>query len=130
MVRRVPNCLDRNLFYTKYTRRVFETFARLIFRYYCPLEVIGRGNLPERSFILCSNHSSHLDSIALMAAAARGFDRFGLLAASDYFFRNPLVYRGFSSLVNLIPISRTPSAESLHDTLAICREFLASEGRN
>ena len=129
-MQRIPDCLSARPFYTKYTQRVFEGFARLVFRYYCPLEVTGRGNLPEGPFIFCSNHASHMDSIALMTASASRFDRFGLLAASDYFFRNPVVYRCFSSMVNLIPISRTPSAESLHQTLATCRQFIESQGRH
>ena len=130
MVDTIPNCLHRKPFYTRYTRRVFEGFARLVFRFYCPLEVSGRGNLPDGPFILCSNHASHMDSIVLMAASSHGFDRFGLLAASDYFFRSPLVYRCFSSMVNLIPIGRIRGAESFHRTLALCRHFIESEGRN
>jgi 1-acyl-sn-glycerol-3-phosphate acyltransferase len=125
----IPNCLNRKPFYTKYTRRLFEAFARLVFRFYCPLEVSGSGNLPTGPFILCSNHASHMDSIALMAASSHGFDRFGLLAASDYFFRSPLVYRCFSSMVNLIPIGRTRGAESFHHTLTLCRHFIEPEGR-
>ena len=127
---KIPNCVSGNPFYTKYTRKVFEGFARLVFKYYCPLEVVGRNNLPEGSFILCSNHASHMDSIALMAASSRRFDQFGLLAASDYFFRNPLVYRCFSSIVNLIPISRTPGAESLHNTIALCHRFVETGTRH
>ena len=125
----VPNCVSGDPFYAKYTRRLFEGFAGLVFRYYCPMEVDGLGNLPGGSFILCSNHASHMDSIALMAASTRGFDRFGLLAASDYFFRNPLIYRCFSALVNLIPISRTPTPASMHQTLSLCRSFLGNGER-
>lgn len=130
MATTIPNCLHRQPFYTKYTRRAFEGFARLVFRFYCPLDVSGRGNLPDGPFILCSNHASHMDSIVLMAASSQGFDQFGLLAASDYFFRSPLIYRWFSSMVNLIPIGRVRGAESFHRTLTLCREFVGSEGRN
>lgn len=125
----VPNCVDGAPFCAKYTRRLFETFAGLVFRYHCRLEVDGLANLPRGSFILCSNHASHMDSIALMAASSRGFDRFGLLAASDYFFRNPLIYRCFSALVNLIPISRRPTAGSLQQTLTLCRRFVENGER-
>ena len=130
MAATTPDCVHRKPFYTKYTRRAFEGFARLVFRFYCPLEVSGRGNLPDGPFILCSNHASHMDSIVLMAASSHGFDRFGLLAASDYFFRSPLVYLWFSSMVNLIPVGRIRGAESFHHTLALCRKFVGSEGRN
>jgi 1-acyl-sn-glycerol-3-phosphate acyltransferase len=111
-------------FYLRLTRPVFEAFARLVFRFYCPLTVEGRENLPPMPFLFCSNHSSHMDSIVLMTASRRGFSRFGLLAASDYFFRSPAVYRGFSCLVNLIPISRNPTPSSLNGTIEECRRFL------
>ena len=127
---KVPNCVSGDPFYTKYTRKLFEGFARLVFRYYCPLDVAGRNNLPEGSFIFCSNHASHMDSIALMAASSRSFDQFGLLAASDYFFRNPWIYRCFSSIVNLIPISRTAGAESWQHTIALCRRFVEGGERH
>lgn len=110
--------------YLRLTRPVFEAFARLVFRFYCPLTVEGRENLPPMPFLFCSNHSSHMDSIVLMTASRRSFSRFGLLAASDYFFRSPAVYRGFSCLVNLIPISRSPTPSSLNGTIEECRRFL------
>jgi len=111
-------------FYVRITRPFFEAFARTVLAIYCPLKVTGRENLPPLPFLLCSNHSSHMDSVVLMIAARQRFSHFGLLAADDYFFRDPKVFRGFSCLVNLIPISRTPSASSLQRTLDSCRAFL------
>jgi 1-acyl-sn-glycerol-3-phosphate acyltransferase len=68
-----------------------------------------------------------MDSVALMTATGLPFHRFGMLAASDYFFRNPVIYRWFSGMVQLIPISRSPGGASLNRTIALCRGFL--EGR-
>lgn len=116
-------------FYARITRPLFEAFAKLVFRVYCPLTVFGRENLPPLPFLFCSNHSSHMDSVVLMTASQQGFRNFGLLAADDYFFSSPIVYRCFSCLVNLIPISRTPSAASLHRTIAACQDFL-NDGRH
>lgn len=126
----IQNCLSRKPLYTRYTQKIFEGFARLVFRFYCPLEVSGSANLPDGPFILCSNHSSHMDSIALMVSTSQAFERFGMLAASDYFFRSPAVYRWFSSMVNLIPIGRNSGAESFQHTLALCGRFIEPEGRN
>jgi 1-acyl-sn-glycerol-3-phosphate acyltransferase len=106
------------------TRPLFEAFARLVFRFYCPLTVEGREHLPPMPFLLCSNHSSHMDSIVLMTASRERFSHFGLLAADDYFFRNSAVYRGYSCLVHLIPISRKPTPALLNGTLEECRRFL------
>ena len=109
---------------TAVSRRGFEWFARAVLRAYCPLRVTGRHHLPPMPFIACSNHASHLDPIALMTATGHPFGSFGMIAASDYFFRNPLVHRVFSSMVHLIPIDRTAGAASLAQTLSLCREFL------
>jgi 1-acyl-sn-glycerol-3-phosphate acyltransferase len=106
------------------TRRLFEFFARSAFRWYCPLRVTGRDHLPPLPFIVCSNHASHMDSVALMAATGLPFDRFAMLAASDYFFRNAIVYRLFSAMVQLIPINRSGRGGALAQTIALCRRFL------
>jgi 1-acyl-sn-glycerol-3-phosphate acyltransferase len=115
--------------YVRVTRPLFEVFARLVFRVYCPLTVVGRENLPPLPFLFCSNHASHMDSIVLMTASRYRFSRFGLLAADDYFFRRPEIYRRFSCLVQLIPISRMPSATSLLRTIESCRLFLNGGAR-
>lgn len=70
-------------------RRGFEVFCRSAYRYYCRLEACGRQHLPAAPYILCSNHSSHIDSTALMCASGMRFDRFAMVAADDYFFQNP-----------------------------------------
>jgi 1-acyl-sn-glycerol-3-phosphate acyltransferase len=114
---------------TAVSRRGFEWFARAVFVLYCPLRVVGREHLPPMPFILCSNHASHMDAIALMIATRQPFGRFGLLAASDYFFSNALVHRWFSSLVRLIPIDRARGGAGLSRTIALCRDFLAPRDR-
>lgn len=111
------------------THRLFESFARLVFRWYCPLTVTGRQHVPPPPFVVCSNHASHMDSVALMAATGLRFDRFGHLAASDYFFRNAFVYRWFAAMVQLIPIRRSGGGASLAQTIALCRRFLGGRGR-
>lgn len=110
---------------TGLTRRGFEWFTRAAFRWYCRLHVTGRDRLPPLPYIVCSNHSSHMDAIVLMAATGRPFAQFGLLAATDYFFSNALVHRAFSSLVKLIPIDRERGSAGLPRTIGLCREFLA-----
>jgi 1-acyl-sn-glycerol-3-phosphate acyltransferase len=116
--------------HNRVTRPVFQVFARLVFRYYCPLTVEGRENLPHMPFLFCSNHSSHMDSIVMMTACRCSFNDFGLLAADDYFFRSRAIYHGYSCLVNLIPISRKPTAASLIGTLEECRRFLNGGSRS
>jgi 1-acyl-sn-glycerol-3-phosphate acyltransferase len=107
---------------------MFEGFCRLFFACYCPLTVEGQSHLPEGPFLLCSNHSSHSDSAALMTASGRSFRNFALLGASDYFFHSRAVRWAVMPLMNVIPIDRRPRAKSLADSLAACRRFLDQTG--
>ena len=84
---------------------MFQAFSRLVFRLYCPLHVFGQEHLPDRPFILCSNHASHMDVVALMLASGRPFTDFAMVAAQDYFFGNRL-QSAANLLFNLIPLER------------------------
>jgi 1-acyl-sn-glycerol-3-phosphate acyltransferase/long-chain acyl-CoA synthetase len=108
--------------------RMFESFCRKFFASYCPLTVEGRHHLPDKPFLLCSNHSSHIDSAALMTASGRGFSSFALLGASDYFFHSRRVRWSVAPLMNVIPIERRPGPKSLTACLTICRRFLEQTG--
>ena len=85
----------------------FELACRAVFRAWCPLAVSGRELLPPGPFIICSNHQSHLDSVALMTAAGGRFGDFGLLAAKDYFFGRPMTAAALRPLLQLIPVPRS-----------------------
>jgi 1-acyl-sn-glycerol-3-phosphate acyltransferase len=110
-------------------QRVFEAFARLICRVWCPLRVVGRENLPDVPFLMCANHSSHLDSIVLMIATGEPFHCFALLAARDYFFGGRLRMLGFGVLLKLIPIDRSARPYSVRGTLSCCADFLNQGNR-
>jgi len=105
----------------------FQLVCQAFFRLYCRLEVEGRQRLPAGPFIICSNHESHMDSVALMSASGRPFSQFGLLAAKDYFFDHGMKRRCVSSLLHIIPIDRRPTANLLH-SISIAQGFLADTG--
>lgn len=107
----------------------FELFCRTFFTLYAPLKVEGWHHLPKEPFLLCSNHSSHADSAALMTASRRSFREFALLGASDYFFRSTGRLWLLSKLMNIIPIERRPGPRSLSGCLAECRHFLSKNGQ-
>jgi 1-acyl-sn-glycerol-3-phosphate acyltransferase len=102
----------------------FQSFCRAFFAWYSPLRVEGRQHLPDGPFLLCSNHSSHADSAALMTASGRSFRSFALIGASDYFFQSGRLRWSVAPWMNVIPISRTPGAKSLSACLETCRRFL------
>src|ERR1700691_37135 len=65
---------------------MFQAFCRVFFICYCRLTVAGKDHLPASPFIICSNHTSHIDSAVLMTASGLPFSAFALLGASDFFF--------------------------------------------
>jgi 1-acyl-sn-glycerol-3-phosphate acyltransferase len=103
---------------------MFQAFCRGFFLCYCRLTVEGRDHLPESPFIICSNHTSHIDSAVLMTASRRAFSSFALLGASDYFFGSRRVKFVVSRFMNVIPIDRQAQPKSLRRSLAMCDDFL------
>lgn len=101
----------------------FELFCKTVFRYYCGLSVFGLDNLPKKPFLICSNHSSHIDSALLMVAAKLPFSQTGLIAAKDYFFDQ--ADKGYlQHLMNLVPIERKSGPKGLIESINICKKFL------
>jgi 1-acyl-sn-glycerol-3-phosphate acyltransferase/long-chain acyl-CoA synthetase len=104
----------------------FEWFARTLFRVYLPLEVSGA--LPGEPSLVCSNHTSHLDSVALMIAGGLPFSSFRLLAAADYFAPHSRTGRITRSVLNIIGIDRTGARSAgLRHTIAECAETVRAE---
>src|SRR5580704_1867440 len=103
---------------------MFQAFCRMFFLRYCPLKVAGREHLPVSPFILCSNHTSHIDSAVLMTASGLPFSTFAMLGARDYFFDSWGVRLIVSRFMNVVPIDRQAQHNSLRRSLAMCEEFL------
>ncbi len=103
---------------------MFQAFCRMFFLCYCRLTVAGRDQLPASPFIICSNHTSHIDSAVLMTASGLPFSTFAMLGASDYFFDSWRVRFIVSRFMNVIPIDRQAQHNSLRRSLAMCEEFL------
>ncbi len=116
-------------FSIRLSHRCFELFCTLVFRSYCPLSTQGREHLPEPPFIFCSNHCSHMDSPALMYASGLGFQRFGMIAAQDYFFEHGPRKSLLPLLMNLIPTRRRANRQEIARLLLDCREFIRAGER-
>jgi len=99
-------------------RGALRTFHRL--------EIGGQENLPlDRSFIMVSNHSSHLDAVCLLASLPlTHINRAFPVAAADYFFATPLRSMLSVIAVNGLPIDRHHGG----DGLEVCRELLNVPG--
>jgi len=100
---------------------------RIWLRLYHRLSIFGRENLPAQgSFVIVCNHTSHLDTLCLLAAVPlRKIHRTFPAAAADYFFSS-LPRSAFSAiLINALPFDREiKGAESL----AVCATLLENDG--
>jgi 1-acyl-sn-glycerol-3-phosphate acyltransferase len=121
----------RQSLFTRAVRRLFEWYAVILFKVYCPLTVVGRDRLPQSSFVFCANHNSHMDSAVLMIAANRGFSKFGMMAAKDYFFENSIRKYFMTLFMNLVPVERKRNdRKAIIEGLAACREFMKDGQRS
>lgn len=111
------------------SRRVFAFWLSAFFRFYCPLTVTGRENLPEGPFLLCANHVSHLDGAALLIACGAPVDKISLVAAGDYFFDHSWRRHLAVGLLPLVPIDRRHPARGLDDLRRAAQRLLAQCGR-
>ena len=125
--------LDRPPLLSRSIQKVFEFYCRAVLKIYCPLSVRGQENIPNTSFMFCSNHNSHMDVVILMVARQASFNQFGMIAAKDYWFENKIKRYLTSAIMTLIPIDRSPKAEriiSTDDTINLCKLFISKDNRN
>ncbi|MGH8093074.1 MAG: lysophospholipid acyltransferase family protein [Chthoniobacterales bacterium] len=108
-------------------RSVIALIIRALLRVYLRFEIVGGENLPnEESFVLVANHSSHLDTLCLLAALPLGrLHRAFPVAAEDYFFRS-LPRTWFAAVaMNALPFARQMR---VRESLLICAQLLAQPG--
>jgi len=104
-------------------RALIALIIRGWLRIYHRFEIIGYQNLrANRSLVIVANHSSHLDTLCLLAALPlRKLHRAFPAAAADYFFQS--VPRTFVAAVvtNALPFARRVRVRR---SLSICSELL------
>jgi 1-acyl-sn-glycerol-3-phosphate acyltransferase len=108
-------------------RSFVALIIRGLLRTYCRFEIIGEEHLrSNRSFVLVANHSSHLDTVCLLAALPlRRLHRAFPAAAADYFFKSVPRTWIATVIVNALPFARQTH---VRHSLAICGELLANAG--
>jgi 1-acyl-sn-glycerol-3-phosphate acyltransferase len=111
-----------------YGLRSFVALAlRSWLRTYHRLEVYGREHLPkDKSFVLVANHTSHLDTLCLLAALPlRKLHRAFPAAAADYFFESvPRIWVA-AVVVNALPFGRQTHVKQ---SLVLCHHLLENPG--
>lgn len=114
----------------------WAVLARTYFAVWHRLKVHGREHLPaELPFVICSNHASHLDALALADPLPFDLrDRVFALAAGDVFFESAFATAFAAGFINALPVwrkKRTPKAlQELRDKLVgtPCGFILFPEG--
>ena len=125
--------LGKQPFFFKIFKTLFYLYSKIVFSTYAPLRVFGRENIPNSSFIFCSNHNSHMDVALLAVAAKKDFNHFGMLAARDYWFDSSLKRVAINTIMNLIPVDRKSSEEkklSIKESEFLCSAFMDYGQRN
>jgi 1-acyl-sn-glycerol-3-phosphate acyltransferase len=110
--------------------------SRAYFAVWHRLRVIGREHLPaDPPFVMCANHASHLDALALAAPLRVDLrDRVFALAAGDVFFEAAFATAFAAGFINALPVwrkKRTPRAlQELREKLVgtPCGYILFPEG--
>ena len=125
--------LGKQPFSYKIFKTLFYFYSKLVFSTYAPTSVVGRENIPDSSFIFCSNHNSHMDVAVLAVSVKKSFNHFGMLAARDYWFDSWIKRTLVNTVMNLIPVDRKSSKDrelSTSDTLSLCDAFMEYGQRN
>ena len=95
----------------QWLRRPARTVTRWLwsigFRHYLGIQVEGVESVPDSGpFIVVSNHSSHLDTGALLVILGKRERCLHPLAAEDYWFRNHLTSWVSHTFIDAIPFDR------------------------
>lgn len=97
--------------------------------FYVRIRTHGRERVAPFPFLLCSNHASHIDYIALVEALGISHDEIIAIAAEDFHFDLSTRSRVFRRLFNLAALERGGSLESVRSCVRTCREFVERGGK-
>jgi len=125
--------IKKQPFYYKIFKTLFYYYSKVVFSLYTPVAVHGRENIPDGSFIICSNHNSHLDVALLSVATKKSYNQIAMLAAKDYFFDSWARRISINMVMNLVPIDRKVDGVrkfSIQNTLSLSRAFMDFDKRN
>ena len=108
-------------------RLMASLLIRGALRVYNRFEIVRPENIrTNRSLVIVSNHSSHLDTPCLLAALRlRTLSRVFPVAAEDYFFHSAGRRWIASIIFNALPLTRQTSARQ---SLSLCRQLLGEPG--
>lgn len=94
--------------FQRWARRLARKLMAKIYRRWFAIEVRGLENLPPHDpFIIAANHTSHMDTGAVIVALGKRAEGLFVLGARDYFFNTPLRGWFFHTFLGVVPFDRT-----------------------
>lgn len=94
--------------FKRWARRLTRNSLARIYQRWFAFEACGLENLPPRGpFIIAANHTSHMDTGAVIVALGERAERLFVLGARDYFFNTPLRGWFFHTFLSVVPFDRT-----------------------
>lgn len=105
----------------------FAAMVRPFLALFIGLRVCGREHLPESDpFVLIANHTSHLDTVALLSLfGLRRLGRIRPVAAADYFLAGRARAWVSRTLFNILPVARHKVTKA-NNPLEVMRAALAA----
>ena len=85
---------------------LFRFAVWAIYRCYFSIKCDGLENLPREPYIIAANHSSHLDTLAVMTVLGKESKRLRILAAKDYWFSTRFKSWFSGELLKFVPFDR------------------------
>ena len=77
-----------------------------IYKCYFSIKCNGLENLPREPYIIAANHSSHLDTLAVLTVLGKESKRLRVLAAKDYWFSTRFKSWFSGELLKFVPFDR------------------------
>ena len=107
---------------------LFRFGMRVIYRRYFSIECKGREHIPHgQACIIAANHTSHLDTPAIMTALGKNAKHLYILGAKDYWFSSSRFKSWFArTCLNILPLDR---AGNFLQDVRIAKEALL-QGKN
>jgi long-chain acyl-CoA synthetase len=94
--------------FQRWVRRLTRKLLARIYKRWFDFEAHGLENLPSSgAFIIAANHSSHMDTGAIIVGMGERAENLFVLGARDYFFNTPLRGWFFHTFLRVVPFDRT-----------------------
>ena len=111
-----PVLINQRSLALKICSQLFRACTHILCHSYFSIRSYGIEHIPKgQPYIVAANHSSHLDTVAIMTALGSESRKLQVAGAKEYFFDSKIKSWFFSNFMNVVPFDReTISLQSLN----------------